>query len=126
LAIKVKRIAVQLSLIESKLKGSPKLVLLVEYKRTTQTQLQLVGLKLAIANLVMEIIGCNTPLFPFRICRNCCSLKGNTDAAPLCAVVGREAEVFFEMASVSRVKKDGVVVELGPMDVLGKHWGRQQ
>jgi DNA-directed RNA polymerase subunit E'/Rpb7 len=30
------------------------------------------------------------------------------------------------MASVSRVEKDGVVVELGPMDVLGKHWGRQQ
>jgi len=65
-------------------------------------------------------------LFPFGICSKSSSLKRNTDAAPLCAVVGRKAEVFFEIAGVGRVLKDGVIVELRPMDVLGKHRGCQQ
>jgi alkylation response protein AidB-like acyl-CoA dehydrogenase len=100
-------------------------LLLIDANWPTQTQLHFVGLKLAVANLVVKIIGCDAPLFPFGICSKSGGLKRNTDAAPLCAVVGRKAEVFFEIAGVGRVLKDGVIVELRPMDVLGKHRGCQ-
>ena len=119
LIIKVKRTAVELPLIEAQLNGGPELLLLIDGKWPTQTQLHFVGLKLTVADLIMEIIDCIAPLFPFRIGSNGGGLKGNTDAAPLGAVVGCEAEVFFEIASVGRVLKNGVVVELRPMDVLG-------
>lgn len=121
LAIKVERIAIELTLVETNLKRWSEHMLLIQGNRIASAQLDLIGLKLAIANLVVKIIEPKTPLFPFGVGGKCGGLKWDRDTAPLRAVIGGQAEVFFEIAGTCRVLKDWVIVELCPMDVLGEH-----
>jgi hypothetical protein len=85
--------------------------------------LEFVGLKFSIAYLIVKIIEGKPPLFPFGVGGKGGGLKRNTDAAPLRSVIGSEADVFLEITGSGRILKDGVVIELCPMDILGQRVG---
>lgn len=94
-----------------------------------RSQIELIGrrnlefhrLEFSVSGLVVEKQGAQSKFGVIGktcICRKRKSTERNADTSPLIAVIAMKTVISLESATVSRILKNGIIIELRPMYVL--------